>query len=96
MVLVLGIKNAALLHQMAASNIMDQTALKQLFVIIQFSPPLICDTLAERLDYPAGITAAPGTGGESDDRVLRRGRDARVDDRPLQPILDKILLFLRA
>ena len=49
-----------------------------------------------RLNYPAGIAVTPGTGGEGDDRVLRRGRDARVNDRPLQPVLDEILLFLRA
>lgn len=49
-----------------------------------------------RLDYPAGITSAPRTGGEGDDRVLRRGRDARVNDRPIQPVLDEILLFLQA
>ena len=37
-----------------------------------------------------------GTGGEGDDRVLRRRRDARVDGRPLQPVSDEFLLFLRA
>ena len=42
MVVVLGIENAALLHRIAASSIVDWTVLGQLLVFIQVVPPSIC------------------------------------------------------